>query len=92
MQIPIRDIIRIYESEDMSIVVEAFVNRINAIDDEVNALSELKCNGERLFTNHDSKRHYKNICPAAALRRNGQATGCAGGTRTRWCVAILGEK
>lgn len=42
MQIPIKDIIRIYESEDMSVVVEAFVDRINSIDDEVNALSELK--------------------------------------------------
>lgn len=42
MQIPIKEIIRIYESEDMSVVVEAFVDRINSIDDEVNALSELK--------------------------------------------------
>lgn len=42
MQIPIKDIVRIYESEDMSVVVEAFVNRINSIDDEVNVLSELK--------------------------------------------------
>jgi DNA-binding transcriptional MerR regulator len=42
MQIPIKDIIRIYESDDMSVVVKAFVNRINTIDEEVNALSELK--------------------------------------------------
>lgn len=42
MQIPIKDIIRIYEREDMSVVVEVFVNRISAIDDEVNVLSELK--------------------------------------------------
>jgi DNA-binding transcriptional MerR regulator len=42
MQIPIRDILRIYESEDMSVVVEAFVDRIAAIDNEVNALSEMK--------------------------------------------------
>ena len=42
MQIPIKDIIRIYESEDMSTVVEVFVDRINAIDEETNALSELK--------------------------------------------------
>ncbi|HBL84374.1 MAG: hypothetical protein A2Y17_04900 [Clostridiales bacterium GWF2_38_85] len=42
MQIPIKDIIRIYESHDMSVVVETFVNRINAIEDEINALSEMK--------------------------------------------------
>ena len=42
MQIPIKDIIRIYESEDMSVVVETFVNRISVIDDELNALSELR--------------------------------------------------
>lgn len=42
MQIPIRDILRIYESEDTSVVVETFVNRIRIIDEEVNALSELK--------------------------------------------------
>lgn len=42
MQIPIKDIIRIYEREDMSTVVEVFVDRINAIDDETNALAELK--------------------------------------------------
>ena len=42
MQIPIKDILRIYESEDMSTVVEVFVDRINAIDDEANALAELK--------------------------------------------------
>jgi len=42
MQISIKDIIRIYESEDMSVVVETFVERIDAIDDEINALSEMK--------------------------------------------------
>ncbi|MDR0287306.1 MAG: MerR family transcriptional regulator [Clostridiales bacterium] len=42
MQIPIKDIIRIYESEDMSTVVEVFVDRINAIEEETNALTELK--------------------------------------------------
>lgn len=42
MQISIKDIIRIYENEDMSTVVEVFVNRINAIDEEVGALTELK--------------------------------------------------
>jgi DNA-binding transcriptional MerR regulator len=42
MQIPIKDIIRIYESEDIRVVVETFVNRIHAIDNEIGALTELK--------------------------------------------------
>ena len=42
MQISIKDIIRIYENEDMSTVVEVFVNRLNSIDEEVNALAELR--------------------------------------------------
>ena len=42
MLIPVKDIIRIYESETMNTVVETFVNRIQAIDDEVNALTELR--------------------------------------------------
>lgn len=42
MQIPIRDIQRIYENEDMSIIVETFVQRIQDIDAEIIALSELK--------------------------------------------------
>jgi len=42
MQIPIKDILRIYESADMSVVVETFVKRIGAIDDEIGALSEMK--------------------------------------------------
>jgi len=42
MQIPVKDIIRIYENKDMSVVVEVFVDRINAIDAEVEALTELK--------------------------------------------------
>jgi DNA-binding transcriptional MerR regulator len=51
MQIPVRDIIRIYENADMSVVVETFVNRIHAIDDEIGALTELKrITGEFLRT------------------------------------------
>lgn len=42
MQMPIKDIIRIYESHDISVVVASFVNRIQAIDREMEALSELK--------------------------------------------------
>ena len=42
MLIPIKDIIRIYESETMDTVVQTFVSRIQSIDDEVNALGELR--------------------------------------------------
>ena len=42
MQISIKDIIRIYENEDMSTVVETFVNRIRVLDDEIDTLSELR--------------------------------------------------
>ena len=42
MQISIKDIIRIYENDDMNTVVEVFVNRINMINEEIGALSELK--------------------------------------------------
>ena len=42
MQISMKDIIKIYENDDMSMVVEVFVNRINSIDEEVHALTELK--------------------------------------------------
>ena len=39
MQIPVKDIIRIYESPEMSTVVEVFAKKINEIDNEVVALS-----------------------------------------------------
>ncbi len=42
MQIPIKDVIRIFKSQDMSAVVEAFVTRLRAIDNEMGALTELK--------------------------------------------------
>ncbi|HEX3021604.1 MAG TPA: MerR family transcriptional regulator, partial [Lachnospiraceae bacterium] len=42
MQIPIKDIIRIYESQDMTVLVESYVTRINKIDNEIETLSELK--------------------------------------------------
>lgn len=42
MQIPIKDILRIYESEDMEVLVQSFVKRIEEIDDEINTLSQLK--------------------------------------------------
>ncbi|MEA4833366.1 MAG: MerR family transcriptional regulator [Oscillospiraceae bacterium] len=42
MQIPIKDIVRIYESHEMSAITQVFVDKINEIDGEVTALSELK--------------------------------------------------
>jgi DNA-binding transcriptional MerR regulator len=42
MQIPIKDIISIYKSHDMTMLVDSFVTRINAIENEIEALSELK--------------------------------------------------
>ncbi len=42
MQIPIKDILKIYESQDMAILVQSFVKRIEEIDDEINTLSQLK--------------------------------------------------
>jgi len=42
MQISIKDIVRIYENADMSVVVEVFVSKLNEIDNEVNSLGELK--------------------------------------------------
>lgn len=42
MQIPIKDILRIYENQDMEILVQSFVKRIEEIDDEINTLFQLK--------------------------------------------------
>ncbi|NLO40149.1 MAG: MerR family transcriptional regulator [Ruminiclostridium sp.] len=42
MQIPVRDIVRIYESHDTTVLVDSFIDRINAIDHEIDALHELK--------------------------------------------------
>ena len=42
MQIPVKDILRIYENPEMSTLVEVFANRIGEIDREITALSELK--------------------------------------------------
>lgn len=42
MQIPIKDIVRIYDSREMLDITEVFVDRLNEIDREVTALSELK--------------------------------------------------
>lgn len=42
MQIPIKDIMHIYENQDIEVLVESFVHRIEDINDEINNLSELK--------------------------------------------------
>lgn len=42
MQIPIKDIIRIYQNQDMEMLVQTFVDRMAAIDDEISTLSQLK--------------------------------------------------
>jgi len=42
MQIPVKDIIRIYESEDTGALVEAFVRKLRAIDEQMGALGELR--------------------------------------------------
>lgn len=42
MQIPIKDILRIYDSEDTAVLIQAFIDKINAINDEVDALKALR--------------------------------------------------
>lgn len=42
MQIPIKDIVRIYDSREMSDITQVFVDKLGEIDREVTALSELK--------------------------------------------------
>lgn len=42
MQIPVRDIVRIYESKDLTVLVDSFVARINAIDHQIDSLYELR--------------------------------------------------
>ncbi len=42
MQIPIKDIVRIYENHEMSTVTQVFADKIKEIDNEVTAPSELK--------------------------------------------------
>jgi len=42
LQIPIKDIIVIFESENMSALIQSFVNKLDALDVEITALSELR--------------------------------------------------
>jgi len=42
LQIPIKDIVTIFESESMSTLIQAFVDKLESLDDEITALSELR--------------------------------------------------
>jgi hypothetical protein len=42
LQIPIKDIVVIFESEDMSELIQSFVNKLDALEVEITALSELR--------------------------------------------------
>jgi len=63
MQIPIKDIVRIYESREMSAITQVFVDKINEIDSEVTALSELK----RIINEFLQKMTQKGITQISAL-------------------------
>ena len=41
-QIPIRDIVVIFENENMSALTQAFVSKLESLDTEITALSELR--------------------------------------------------
>lgn len=60
MQIPIKEIIKIYASQDMTALVDSFVTRINTIENEIEALSELKQIIQR-FMNAMQENGIKNI-------------------------------
>ena len=42
LQIPIKDIIAIFESENTVVLIQAFVNKLESLDAEISALSELR--------------------------------------------------
>jgi len=42
LQIPIKDIAIIFEKENMSALIQSFVDKLDALDDEITALSELR--------------------------------------------------
>lgn len=42
LQIPIKDIVRIFESDDMAELIAAFVRKLDTIDDEIGHLEELR--------------------------------------------------
>ena len=63
MQIPIKDILRIYSSREMLDITQVFVDRLNEIDREVTALSELK----RIINDFLNKMIEKGIKQISAL-------------------------
>ncbi|MBD5115597.1 MAG: MerR family transcriptional regulator [Ruminococcaceae bacterium] len=63
MQIPIKDIVRIYDSREMADITQVFVDKLNEIDREVTALSELK----RIINNFMHKMNEKGIKQITAL-------------------------
>jgi len=42
LQIPIKDIVSIFENESMSVLIQSFVDKLDALDLEITALSELR--------------------------------------------------
>ncbi len=42
LQIPIKDIVQIYKSESMAALIQAFVTKLESLDKEISALSELR--------------------------------------------------
>lgn len=63
MQIPIKDIVRIYDSREMADLTQVFVDKLSEIDREVTALSELK----RIINNFMYKMNEKGIKQITAL-------------------------
>ena len=63
MQIPIKDIVRIFDSRETSDITQVFVDRLSEIDREVTALSELK----RIINDFLSKMIEKGIKHISAL-------------------------
>jgi DNA-binding transcriptional MerR regulator len=42
LQIPVKDLVVIFKSEDMTALIQAFVNKLESLDTEISALSELR--------------------------------------------------
>lgn len=63
MQIPIKDILRIYDNREMLDITQVFVDKLNDIDREVTALSELK----RIINDFLNKMIEKGIKQISAL-------------------------
>jgi DNA-binding transcriptional MerR regulator len=42
LQIPVKDIVKIYKSENMSTLIQSFVDKLESLDTEITALSELR--------------------------------------------------